>query len=72
MTDHTTCCCTKTLTDLRVLNAAYRLTCEAVAVCERDLRLMADRLDVAIAERDQARDTAARLEAELARLTEKK
>ena len=69
MTDHTTCCCTETLVALK---AAHRLVCEAVAVASHDLRLLADRLGVAIAERDQARDTAARLEAELARLTEKK
>ena len=63
MTSRTTCCsCAETLVALK---AAHRLACEAVAVANRDLRLLADRLDTAIAERDRARDTATRLEAEL-------
>ena len=57
MTSHDTCCCTETLTDLRALKAA----CSAYA------DELTHRLNTAIAERDRARDTAARLEAELAR-----
>ena len=68
MTDNETCCCTETLID------AYWSTCSAYesahrayeAAC-RDRDEMAGRLTEAIAERDRARDTAARLEAELAR-----
>ena len=48
--DHTACCCTETLDNLKALSAAY----ESAG-------------NQAIAERDRARDTAARLEAELAR-----
>ena len=59
-TDHTACCCTETLTDLGALKAAYWSACSAyAAVCHE--------LVAAVAERDRARDTAARLEAELAR-----
>jgi len=74
MTDNETCCCTETLIDLGALKAAYWSTCSAYesalrayeAAC-RDRDEMAGRLTEAIAERDRARDTAARLEAELAR-----
>ena len=60
MTDHDACCCTETLTDLGALKAAYWSTCSAyTAACHE--------LAAAVAERDRARDTAARLEAELAR-----
>lgn len=59
-TDHATCCCTETLTDLGALKAAYWSTsCAYAAACHE--------LAAAVAERDRARDTAARLEAELAR-----
>lgn len=53
MTDHTACCCTETLTALGALKAAYDEAIRAFAL--------------ALRERDLARDTAARLEAELAR-----
>lgn len=74
MTDNETCCCTETLIDLGALKAAYWSTCSAYesahrayeAAC-RDRDEMAGRLTEAIDERDRARDTAARLEAELAR-----
>ncbi len=56
MTDHTTCCCLETLNNIRTLQAA----CSAYA------DELTHRLTTAIAERDRARDTAARLEAELA------
>lgn len=65
--DHTTCCCTETLTDLRALKAAYRSAYRAYEDAGRDRDEMAGRLTEAIDERDRARDTAARLEAELAR-----
>lgn len=58
--DHTTCCCIETINDLISLDAAYE-----DAKSDRDE--MAGRLTEAIDERDRARDTAARLEAELAR-----
>lgn len=58
--DHTACCCTETLTDHGALKAAYGAAC-------RDRDEMAGRLTEAIDERDRARDTAIRLEAELAR-----
>ena len=62
--DHTTrCSCAETLVALK---AAHRLACQAVATANRDLRLVADRLDTAIAERDRARALAIRLEAEAA------
>ena len=65
MTDHTTrCSCAETLVALK---AAHRLAYQAFETANRDRNLLADRLDVAIAERDRARDTAVRLEAELAR-----
>ena len=57
---HTTCCCTETLNDLRALQAAYK-----AALHGRNE--LAGRLNQALAERDRVRDTAARLEAELAR-----
>ena len=60
MTDNETCCCTETLIDLGALKAAYGAAC-------RDRDEMAGRLTEAIDERDRARDTAIRLEAELAR-----
>ena len=58
--DHTTCCCAETIDDLRALEAAYESA-------GRDRVNLTHRLNQAIAERDEARDTAARLEAELAR-----
>lgn len=65
--DQTACCCTETLTDLRALKAAYWSTTSAYRDACRDRDEMAGRLAEAIDERDRARDTAARLEAELAR-----
>lgn len=58
--DHTACCCTETLTDSRALYAGYWRMCSALVDAGHELT-------EAIAERDRARDTAARLEAELAR-----
>ena len=60
MTDHTTCCCTETLTNYRALQAAY-------GAASRDRDELVGLLLETTAERDRARDTAARLEAELAR-----
>lgn len=58
--NHATCCCAETLDDLRALKAAYK-----AALHGRNE--LAGRLNQALAERDRARDTAAHLEAELAR-----
>ena len=60
MTDHETCCCAETIDDIRALKAVYWSACQALAAVD-------GRLLEATAERDRARDTAARLEEELAR-----
>lgn len=52
-TNHDTCCCTETLNDFRALKAAYWSACQALAAVD-------GRLLEATAERDRARDTAAR------------
>lgn len=60
MTDHTGCCCTEALNDHLALKAAYWAACQALAATD-------GRLLETTAERDRARTTATRLEAELAR-----
>ena len=55
------------LTDYLALSATYKAACHGIAVANRDYDEMAGRLNTAVAERDRARDTAVRLEAELAR-----
>ena len=77
MTDHTTCCCAETLDDLKALSAAYEIKQalidyylafrSAYWAANRDRDELTNALNTAIAERDRARGTAARLEAELAR-----
>lgn len=65
--DHATCCCAETINDLRALNAAYKAALHGITAANRVNEELAHRLTEAIAERDRARDTAARLEAEIAR-----
>lgn len=65
--DHATCCCAETINDLRALNAAYKAALHWITAANRVNEELAHRLTEAIAERDRARGTAARLEAELAR-----
>lgn len=65
--DHATCCCAETINDLRALNAAYKAALPWITAANRVNEELAHRLTEAIAERDRARGTAARLEAELAR-----
>ncbi len=60
MTDHTDCCCTETLTNYRALQSAY-------GAASRDRDELVGLLLETTAERDRARTTATRLEAELAR-----
>lgn len=60
MNDHIGCCCTEALNDHLALKAAYWAACQALAATD-------GRLHETVAERDRARSTAARLEAELAR-----